>query len=196
MVKYKHRERAIKVARGEMQDLFYTLYDRTGLDVHEDTFDNDVFTLRPFYWGDCNCGYEDREWDFFEEELPSHTEECFHTRFTVFEKELERKQISPPERDRLLTEWAIKNGYPKGRYGIAFHCDCGRKEVEDKWIAENDHLDICSVVLPNFVYKPDGLEIEWYKYPLRGAKSNKDICFEEMRAIIDHCVRSFKEANE
>lgn len=46
---------------------------------------------------------------------------------------------------------------------------------------------------PNFIYKPLGLEITWYKYPLRSATSNINISTEEFDKIIDDCVKSLKE---
>lgn len=46
--------------------------------------------------------------------------------------------------------------------------------------------------LPNFVYKPDNLEINWYKYPFRGAYSNKKITGEYLNEIIADCKRSVR----
>ena len=48
--------------------------------------------------------------------------------------------------------------------------------------------------LPNFVYKPTGLEISWYKYPMRDAYSNQDISIEQFVEILADCERSMKEA--
>ena len=44
--------------------------------------------------------------------------------------------------------------------------------------------------LPNFVYKPTGLEIRWYKYPMRDAYSNQDVNIEDFRMILQDCARS------
>ncbi len=44
--------------------------------------------------------------------------------------------------------------------------------------------------LPNFVYKPTGLEISWYKYPMRDAYSNMDVSVEDFKAILNDCLRS------
>lgn len=43
--------------------------------------------------------------------------------------------------------------------------------------------------LPNFVYKPTGLEIRWYKYPMRDAYSNQDVSAENFKAILKDCLR-------
>lgn len=47
--------------------------------------------------------------------------------------------------------------------------------------------------LPNFVYKPTGLEISWYKYPMRDAYSNQDVSIETFVEILADCERSMKE---
>lgn len=45
---------------------------------------------------------------------------------------------------------------------------------------------------PNFVHKPTGLEIRWYKYPLRDAYTNIDISPEKFAKILDECSRSLE----
>lgn len=47
--------------------------------------------------------------------------------------------------------------------------------------------------LPNFVYKPTGLEISWYKYQMRDAYSNQDVSIEQFVEILADCERSMKE---
>ena len=47
--------------------------------------------------------------------------------------------------------------------------------------------------LPNFVYKPTGLEISWYKYPMRDAYSNQDVSVVEFAKILEDCKQSMKE---
>lgn len=51
--------------------------------------------------------------------------------------------------------------------------------------------DECIAELPNFVYKPTGLEIKWYKYPMRDAYSNMDVDIEQFKEIIDHCTKEY-----
>lgn len=45
---------------------------------------------------------------------------------------------------------------------------------------------------PNFIYKPDGFRMCWYKYPLRSCFANRDINFDEFSKMIDACVESLK----
>ena len=44
--------------------------------------------------------------------------------------------------------------------------------------------------LPNFVHKPTGFELQWYKYPLRDSYMNKNISFDELMEIMEDCKRS------
>ena len=43
---------------------------------------------------------------------------------------------------------------------------------------------------PNFVYKPTGFEIQWYKYPLRDSYMNQNIDFEQLKEIMNKCIES------
>lgn len=81
--------------------------------------DTDVFTMRRFYWGDCDCGWGDKE-------------ERWH------------------------------------------EAHKGRLDYDEKWqefLKESPgHLPTCSLELPNFLYKPTGFALEWYKYIGRDMK--------------------------
>ena len=46
--------------------------------------------------------------------------------------------------------------------------------------------------LPNFVYKPNGLEIRWYKYPMRDAYSNMDVDIKTFKNILKKCEKAMK----
>ena len=47
--------------------------------------------------------------------------------------------------------------------------------------------------LPNFVYYPDNLEINWYKYYFRDSYVNKPITLEYFKEVVDRCIESIKE---
>lgn len=49
---------------------------------------------------------------------------------------------------------------------------------------------------PNFWYKPTGFEIQWYKYALRDAWSNKRISYPEFVEMIDKCIKSLENKEE
>lgn len=59
-------------------------------------------------------------------------------------------------------------------------CDC----------VEKSHKADCLAVRPNFLFKPTGLEIRYYKYILRDAYSNQQITLEEFKKVIDQCINS------
>ncbi len=42
----------------------------------------------------------------------------------------------------------------------------------------------------HFWYKPSGLKIQWYKYPLRGAASSEKLDKEKLEAVLAECARS------
>lgn len=42
----------------------------------------------------------------------------------------------------------------------------------------------------NFLYKPTGLKIKWYKYPLRDAYANQNITYKELEEILQKCLKS------
>lgn len=44
--------------------------------------------------------------------------------------------------------------------------------------------------LPNFVHKPTGFELSWYKYALRDSYMNQNINFDELMEIMEDCKRS------
>lgn len=44
--------------------------------------------------------------------------------------------------------------------------------------------------LPNFVFKPTGFELKWYKYPLRGAVADTFITYEEFDDMLNQCEES------
>lgn len=45
----------------------------------------------------------------------------------------------------------------------------------------------------NFIYKPTGYEIDWYKYPLRDSYANKKVTFKEFKEILNECKKSVKK---
>lgn len=45
-------------------------------------------------------------------------------------------------------------------------------------------------ILPNFVYKPIGYELRWYKYPLRDSYANINLTQDEFKKMISSCIKS------
>ena len=44
-----------------------------------------------------------------------------------------------------------------------------------------------------FLFKPTGYQLTWYKYPLRGAYSNQDVPFEGFCNMVDLCLQSIAD---
>ena len=58
--------------------------------------------------------------------------------------------------------------------------------------AEYNTCDDQGNYLPNFIYKPDGFRMQWYKYPLRSCYANRSITFDVFENMVDSCVESLK----
>jgi len=56
------------------------------------------------------------------------------------------------------------------------------------------HDEDCPTMKPNFYHKSSGLEIYWYKYPLRDSYSNQKLDRMGFRKIIDECIESIEYA--
>jgi hypothetical protein len=80
--------------------------------------------------------------------------------------------------------------YKQSKFGCAVHCTCGRDKRYAEFLATDQHDAQCPIVRPNFLYKPTGLIIDWYKYPLRDSYSNQPLELTALRGVIDACVAS------
>jgi hypothetical protein len=68
-------------------------------------------------------------------------------------------------------------------------CTCGCDEDTND---DATHDAQCLLIKPNFVHKPSGLEIQWYKYALRDSYTNRGINLDELKKIVSECVKSLK----
>lgn len=114
-----------------------------------------TFRMHPFWWGDCGCGFDDREaaWDA----AHPHTATCYQS---------ELVRAGWPEADIDLGAFAVARGLPA--YGCAVHCTCGQDLARQEWHAENGHHPDCPVERPNFAHPASGVQVRWYKYIGRG----------------------------
>lgn len=136
-------------------------------------FENDVFAMRRYYWGDCECGFDDRseEWH----EANPHAPECYQIELDErmrsagvhWQQEWDGTYAEKSSvQDSVYDAMCLKHGKPK--YGCAVHCTCYRAAASEKWNAENTHTETCGVILPNFHFKQTDFRLEWYKYIGRG----------------------------
>lgn len=79
--------------------------------------------------------------------------------------------------------------------GISYEdCSCGLDDkLDDLDFSKYNygfHSKDCVAWETNFYYKPTGLKIEWYKYPLRSAYSNQVLEKDVLEAVLQDCVKS------
>lgn len=132
-------------------------------------YTNGVFTLRPYWWGDCQCGWDEL---VFEE---GHAPDCYQTRLQLLRGgDYSQRNWRPYEkaRTRLCREMNLDP-----RAGCEVHCTCDFNQRYSDWfevnkLGDQGHADDCPLVLPNFECHPLGLTIKVYKYFLRDSYSN------------------------
>ena len=78
-------------------------------------------------------------------------------------------------------------GYKAGHKSREY--DNGTFVIRPYYWGEDEEI----AALPNFEFKPTGLQIKWYKYPMRDAYSNMDISVEEMKYILAGCAASLRK---
>lgn len=162
-------------------------------------FENDVFVMRPFYWGDCDCGLSEREtwWN----ERNHHDASCYQVALSAAKKAAglsyidhaqhtfvdQNEPYDPKAREAIYDRLCKEYGLPDK--GAAVHCTCGYEQRWITYISDNGHRSNCSVVLPNFVHRPSGLAVEWYKYIGRDNEvtGGGDVTLE---AVFRDCLRS------
>jgi hypothetical protein len=202
---------------GDWESELAALFHRIDPNSEVPDFENDVFAVRRYWWGDCECGWEEfsggKKESWHKENC--HAPNCYKSlvkkdliergwaedRFGVLENQREKDtRKSHSEKDSIEKKWCRRLGltYPDG---CAVHCTCDYDDKWGKFVAEvvsefgggdEGHKKTCPIVLPNFLYKPTGFEIRWYKYPLRDSYKNQDIGLKDFVKIIDHCIRSLR----
>ena len=182
------------VNRAEWQGLFWggLLHPLglTGYGYCEDgsTINTDVFEIFPYYWGECTCGFDYREAEFFDGLMP-HEEDCYQVALTRAMKAEGVHDFLGDGMEEIYQRLTSEYGLPM--FGCAVHCTCKREEEIKQWYEENGHDPDCPTIKPNFLYKPTGFSIQWYKYPMRDAYANQDITTGEFEEILTHCRESY-----
>ena len=170
-------------------------------------FENEVFVMFPYYWGDCTCGYDEKEWAWSESH--QHADNCYQN---IVDRELKERGAAACEitgrakqseymsygewrklENFVMERWCKHFGLPLS-HGCAVHCTCDFKDEWSKFLEENDHAKGCPVVRPNFRYKPSDITVHWYKYIGRSMTVNRDVEWAEWRKIMDHCINSVRQA--
>lgn len=236
----------------DLQDEFCEALEGMGFDGYgnhkanqEWVFENDTFRMQPYYWGDCGCGFDQRDSQWSEDH--QHAPECYQTElrgrteaweiatgykaienkafgleegpfkgFDVEQETLESGVFATtmvPRSDAAMAAWrkasaARENGLRKlyaelsakygvdPKYGVAVHCTCSYESDYQSWREVNDHASSCFVVTPNFLFKPTGFRLDWYKYPLRDSYSSEKLTRGLMRKMLAACAESLRVPQE
>lgn len=154
-------------------------------------FENSTFSMFPYYWGECSCGYEEAErlWSDSHE----HKRDCYQTAYRALLGEYEASFQVPEGLERGLCQ---KFGIPwNDGFGAAVHCTCDYRQKWADFLRCNAHAEACPIVRPNFFYKPTGLSVKWYKYPLRDSYASREVPPDEWRRVMLNCIASLKDAS-
>jgi len=153
-------------------------------------FGNNVFEIRPYYFGECTCSRK-KEFDKYLLENP-HTKDCFITDLQILNDSYKKypnyhninklKAERANEERRLCMIYSIPYKSGKNLNNI---CTCG---VLSKFnVVHEAH---CLQVLPNFYFKPEELKIYWYKTYFRDSYVTQELTKEKFKNIIGECLRS------
>lgn len=167
-------------------------------------FENSVFVMRPYYWGDCDCGYEQREDDW--SRAHKHSLDCYQSELRSRRIATGMWEVKP---EGQFEYWLHNAPYEKYQeadakicddlcakfnldrsFGAAVHCTC---DHEPKWNAfcdtpEGTHYPTCAVELPNYRHKATGFEVRWYKYIGRDNELKNEP--PDMGAVLSECFGS------
>jgi len=98
-----------------------------------------------------------------------------------------------------LTEYLVKSGAvgdQTGGYGLGGEFGYGVDFENDVFMmhhfcwCEKDDCDWCNRSKPNFLYKPNGFEVTWYKWIGRDTHYSQDLDGNAWKRIFDECVAS------
>ena len=174
----------------EISELMYLLADEaTGESAYAGEFSNNTFTMKNYYWGECECGFEERYDNSYEEwrKTHNHTKECIHTKYKEWSKDV--SFIDPNYRSKA-EKFAKDNGLKSDR-GIAVICNCPYAEAYTEFESKiGVHGPNCGIVAPNFEYLKGNVKVYWYKYIGRGMTCNKKLDYETWKNIIKDCLKS------
>jgi len=150
-------------------------------------FENSIFSVFPYYWGNCSCGFDDHE---FKE---GHIN-CIQNEYDEYGDDLFENDKKYEITKKLYQKRGWDTKSKKWYYGCLSSCDCDYNERYQRWLNSisypEGHKKDCLLLKPNFLYKPTGLKIQWYKYPLRDSYSNQEIKLGDFKKIIDECINS------
>lgn len=162
-------------------------------------YENDVFVMRPYYWGDCDCGYEERADKFWSKN--KHSEDCYTSELRREEKaagihHTQESKMSYEAKEKIrrkIYKALCKKHNRTYPAGCAVHCTCGIDEKAKAYFEVNGHKPTCALELPNFLHRASGLEVRWYKWIGRSMEA-KNLPV-SLSAIFKECLDSINSSN-
>lgn len=160
-------------------------------------FKNDVFEMRPYWWGDCECGHDKKAWAW--SDAHDHKSDCYQSlRNELCYVKGENGQYWDHKEGHGWTKCSCDEdlckkmglSYPAGS---AIHCTCDYDTLWAEWSKGNQHDPECGFVAPNFKHIATGIEVRWYKYIGRGMELSKDLSKSEWRKIFNECFESLEK---
>lgn len=154
-------------------------------------YENDVFEMHPFWWGDCECGHEEREANWFESN--THAPDCYQT---VLNDELDDDNLpfGNPKRNEIIERLCKQFGLDP-LWGSMVHCTCEHNANHAEWSLSNKHNPKCGVVRPNFFHKASGIRVDWYKYIGRSME-HEPIDKATWSTLMDECMNSINKEDK
>jgi hypothetical protein len=154
------------------------------------TFSNDVFAMSPFYWGDCVCGHDEAEgaWDDAHEHAKTCYQQVIRARgFLDYDDDTDMDYHERHAHNLAITDSVCAEMGLDPENGSYVHCTCTYTDDYGAWVEANPHDPTCGVVVPNFLHKPSGSTVNFYKYIGRGMEVDLR---EDWQAILRECVQS------
>ena len=171
-------------SKGEPTDLYsYGTY-----------YKNDVFEMRPFYWGDCTCDYEPTvaKWEKENDHDPTCYQTIFHEmHYKKDDYGFKEGHDFNDECGCVATVCAMFKISPDAP-GSYVHCTCMHDINTANFLNTISHSESCEVDKPNFKHYNSGIEIEWYKYIGRDMEYPDDISTDVWINMFEKCMRSIK----
>ena len=163
----------------EFQDYFVTFLDWNGFNCYgngdnklwsesKKAYVHNQYEIRPYYWGDCECNYEEKEDKWCSEN--DHRDYCYQTELQ--ESGYWELDYKDPQKQLIIDKLLKEFNLPEE--GCCVHCTCDYELRWAEFASKNEHKN-CRISMPNFKNNNNGFEIQWYKYPLRDAYSNMEV---------------------
>jgi len=182
----------------EMFRLFAVLCPENG--VYATDFENDIFSTFPYWWGDCTCGWESIDDGHSATYRLKHQPHCYQHEYKAI---YNRTKPNHTLLEKYLKPVYEKYGWPTNGedwwHGCAVKCTCDYGQrleaIYERYAEEFGHMGCkpdCNLVKPNFLYKPTGVSISWYKYALRDSYMNINISVKQFAQMINHCINSLQ----